>query len=77
MWINLDTFFYLRNKPVVDDVSVGGRPRAINYGNRPNPKNKYDNYMTIPASDEATGTGLSHKTIFFTHNKKKQKKRFW
>ena len=58
VWINLDTFFYLRNKPMVDDNS--GRPN-YNY-KRPNPQNKFDGFITMPATDEATGLG-SHKHV--------------
>jgi hypothetical protein len=49
VWINLDTFFYLRNKPMVDDNT---RP-SYNY-KRPNPQNKFDGFITMPAADEAT-----------------------
>ena len=61
VWINLDTFFYLRSKPQMD---VQNRARMIKYQPRPPgrpPGQKYPGYVTM---EETTGTvSLSDRAL--------------
>jgi hypothetical protein len=59
VWINLDTFFYLRNKPQVD------RGRMITYKRQQQQGAKYAGYVTL---ENPEPTGKVFHPFFVTHS---------